>query len=272
MTKKAVIACFLLFISSLIYAVELEATAEAFPTSVSFSWNPVEGAVYYDVYNGEAFLSRLDAGARAYTAVGLLSDTDYSFSIAARTSDNETIAAAFLDVETGSWDGIYEWVNMTDDDNDGKMAWLRIRVDTDYDEAVGQYHNIYMIMEDGSEVKIFPLYDFGDPASGQWEDYDGDSVAAVSYRLNAERFNTTSFTPSRWRVSRIVIDYDSSSAYIQTSALGLVVETKSWYQLYIEEGVMKMSFLTEGSGIAEMILFRNPNPGEGEAFILTRIE
>ena len=270
MTKKAVIACFLLFISSLIYAVELEATAEAFPTSVSFSWNPVEGAVYYDVYNGEAFLSRLDAGARAYTAVGLLSDTDYSFSIAARTSDNETIAAAFLDVETGSWDGIYEWVNMTDDDNDGKMAWLRIRVDTDYDEAVGQYHNIYMIMEDGSEVKIFPLYDFGDPKSGQWESYKGDGTAATAYRLNADRLNTSIINPSKWRLDSITLGPDHGSAHVETRAFGITADIIASYRLFVEDGIMKMEYSTAGSGAAEAILFCNPNPGEGDSFVLVR--
>ena len=69
-----------------------------------------------------------------------------------------------------------------------------------------------------------------------------------------------------------MIDYDSSSAYIQTSALGLVFDTVTSYKLFIEDGKMKMSFTTEGSGIVGEFLFRNPNPGEGDAFILTRIE
>ena len=103
-------------------------------------------------------------------------------------------------------------------------------------------------------------------------DYDDTGEAGTSYRLNAERFNTYPFNPQKWRLDKVVIDYDSSSAYIQTSALGFVFETTTECEFYIEDGAMKMSFSTEGSGIVDAALFKNPNPGEGDAFILTRID
>ena len=272
MTKRLLSVSFLLLFVVVLHAAPLSLEAIAYPSSVNLSWNEADGAVFYDIYSGEDFIVRLDSSSRCYDVKNLLSDTHYDFSIAARTSDNETLDAAFASATTTSWDGIYEWINQTDIDNHGRVRSLRIRIETAYDSSVGQYHNVYMYMEDGSEVKIFPLYSFDDPSSGEWVDYDGDSVAAVSYRLNAERFNTSPFTPGRWRVDKVVIDYDSSSAYIQTSALGLVFETVSGYELYIEDGVMKLSFYTEGTGIVNGILFKNPNPGEGDAFILTRIE
>ena len=207
-----------------------------------------------------------------FAVKSLPSETTFSFSVAARTEDNSTLDAAFLSAVTTSWDGVYEWVNRTDRDNHGKVRSIRLRIETMRDPAVGQYHAVYMYQDDGSQIRIFPLYEFDDPSSGGWVDYSSDSPAAVSYRLNAERFNTSPFKPGRWRMDRVVIDYDSSYAYIQTSAFGLVLETVSGYELFIEDGAMKMSFHTEGSGMVNGVLFKNPNPGEGDAFILTRIE
>ncbi len=271
MTKRLLFVSFLLAFAGFSSLSALSVDAEAFPSSVLLSWDGTDGAVYYDVYTGERFLARLGSGEREYRAERLLSDTTYNFSVAARTEANETLAADFTSATTTSWDGVYEWVNKTDKDNKGRVKGIRIRIETAYDEKVGQYHNVYMYKDDGTEVKIFPLYDFSDSSSGEWVDYNASSPAAISYRFNAERFNTSPFKPVKWRVDKVVIDYDSSSAYIQTSALGLVFETVSGYELYIEDGEMKLSFHTEGSGMVSGVLFRNPNPGEGDAFILTKI-
>ena len=255
-----------------VMAGKLSLETQALPSSVSLSWNDTDGAVYYDIYSGADFIVRLDSAVHEYSVENLLSDTSYNFSIAARTEDNNTLDAAFATVKTTSWDGIYEWVNETDNDNHGKVKSLRLRVETAVSEKVGQYHNIYMCMDDGSEMKIFPLYDFSDPAAGEWVDFDDEGKAGTSYRINASRFNTSPFNPQKWRLDKVVIDYDSSYAYIQTSALGFVVDTVSSCRFYIDNGAMKMSFGTEGSGIADAVLFKNPNPEEGDAFILTRIE
>ena len=252
-------------------AASLCAEAEGLPTSVTLSWNSVEGAAHYDIYNGDKPVARLGSDASSYTVEKLLSDEEYTFCVATRGEGNEDIDAEWVSVSTSSWDGVYEWVNKTDKDNKGRVKGIRIRIETAYDEKVGQYHNVYMYKDDGTEVKIFPLYDFSDSSSGEWVDYNASSPAAISYRFNAERFNTSPFKPVKWRVDKVVIDYDSSSAYIQTSALGLVFETVSGYELYIEDGEMKLSFHTEGSGMVSGVLFRNPNPGEGDAFILTKI-
>lgn len=135
---------------------------------------------------------------------------------------------------------------------------------------VGEYHAVYLI-KDGMELPIFPLYDFSDKSSGEWVDFDDEGIAGTSYRINAKLFNTSPFNPSKWRMDKVVIDYDSTSAYIQTSAMGMIFETVTRYELYCEDGSMKMSLTTEGSGVVDSFLFRNPNPGEGDAFILTRI-
>ena len=271
MTKRLVFVSFLLLFAGFSFASGLDAEYVSHPSSVYFSWKTVEGAVYYDIYNGEEFIIRLPSSAREYEVSSLPSDTAFSFSIAARNEDNETLDAAFIDAVTGSWDGIYEWVNKTDRDNKDQMKSYKVRVETGKDEKIGQYHSFYMVVDDGSEMRIFPLYDFSDEEAGEWVDFDDETSPAISYRINEKRFNTSPFDPSRWRLDKAVIDYDSTSAYIQTSALGMIFETVTTYKLYCEEDSMKMSLTTEGSGVVNSFLFRNPNPGEGDAFILTRI-
>ena len=266
-----IIAAILIAIAVALPASAMDASALPLPSSVTLSWPGAEGAVYYDIYSGEDFIVRLESGDRSYTVNGLSSDTHYDFSIAARDEENRTLDAAFLSAETDSWDGIYEWKNLTDKDNRGKMKDLRIRVETADDPSFGQFHELYMIMPDGSEEKIFPLYAFDDPESGKWVDYDGESQEAIAYRLNADRLNTSIFNPGRWRLAKVVIGRDSGSAVVETSAFGITVETVSSYRFFIEDGVRKMEYRTEGSGLADAILFRTPNPGEGDAFVLTMI-
>ena len=272
MTKRLLFVSFLLAFAGFSSLSALSVDAEAFPSSVLLSWDGTDGAVYYDVYTGERFLARLGSGEREYRAERLLSDTTYNFSVAARTEANETLAADFTSATTTSWDGVYEWINETDKDNKGRMKSLRFRLDTKVDPVYGQYHEMFLLSDDGNEYRIFPLFPFDSDMSGQWIDYDDQTPAGIAYRINAERFNKSSFTPSRWRVDRIEIDSDSTSAYIQTSAFGITVMTTTTYNLYMEDGQAMMTFETNGSGIAGTVIFRNPNPGEGDAFILRRIQ
>ena len=272
MTKLALIVAFLAALAGNLQSAGLDAEIIGHPTSADISWASVPGASWYDIYSGDTFIARLESSEREYSVEGLFSSSDYSFSIAARDQENNTLDADFLSVSTTSWDGIYEWNNKTDKDNKGKVRNIRIRVETAVSPQIGQYYNFYMYDRKGNEVLVFPLYDFDDSSSGEWVDYTDKGKSGTSYRFSAGRFNASPFNPSKWRIDKVVIDYDSSSAYIQTSALGLVFDTVTSYKLFIEDGKMKMSFTTEGSGIVGEFLFRNPNPGEGDAFILTRIE
>lgn len=271
MKMGRIITAMLIVIAAAMPASAMEASALPFPSSVTLSWSDTEGAVHYDIYSGDDFIIRLSSGNRSYTVDRLSSDTHYDFSIAARDGENRTLDAAFVSAETDSWDGIYGWKNLTDRDNRGRMKDLKIRVETAADPSYGQFHELYMIMPDGSEKKIFPLYAFDDPESGKWVDYDGTSQEAIAYRLNADRLNTSIFNPGRWRLAKVVIGHDSGSAAVETSAFGITVETVSSYRFFIEDGIKKMEYRTEGSGLADAILFRNPNPGEGDAFVLTMI-
>ena len=107
MTKRFFTVCFLLLLTVCLGAAAFTLETEALPSSVILTWNEVEDAVYYDIYNEDNFIVRLDSSKRSYTVKHLLSETRYDFSIAARTEDNATLAAAFADETTTIWDGLH---------------------------------------------------------------------------------------------------------------------------------------------------------------------
>lgn len=273
MTKRLISVCYLLLAAAaMLSAVSLNAEAESLPTSIKLSWDAVDGAVYYDIYNGQTSVARLPSDVYSFTVEDLFSNESYDLCVAARDAENRDLDAEWVTASTTNWDGVYQWENETDKDNRGRMKTFTLRLETVRDEAIGQYLRMFMVNDDGSELRIFPLFDFGSEEAGNWVDYDDEGPTGTAYRENAERFNTSIFKPSKWRVDRIVIDYDSTSAYIQTSAFGIIVDTETTYNLYIEDGLRKMSFTTTSeSSLAESVLFHNPNPGEGDAFILTEI-
>ncbi len=269
MTKRAVFVCFLIVFASGLYASVLKAEAVPLPTGVYLSWNSVEDARYYDIYADNSPVARVEQD-DSYTVENLLSSTDYSICIAARSEDGRDLDAEWIDVTTDSWDGDYVWLNKTGNDNRGRMKSMKLSVRTVKDPVYGQYPEIWLSDND-TKLRISPLYPVGSPDSGRWEDYSGTSDAATAYRVNAEKFNTSIFTPSRFRVDRIVIDYDSTSSYIQTSAFGLTVDTLTRIEFFVEDGEKKLLLQTEAEGIAGSMIFTNPNPGEGAAFIFTKI-
>lgn len=274
--KKALLCLFFTIFALSVYAASLSATAEALPTAVNLTWSEVENTVYYDIYNGKDFVVRLNAASLdslSYKVEKLLSNTSYSFSIASRDASNKTLAAVQVKVTTDSWDGVYKWENKTDKDNNGKLREIVVRIETAYDDKYGQYYNVYYRDGNGVESRIFPLFDFADQSAFEWHKYKEDSIAGNSYRTNAELFNTSPFKPGKWKVYSIVIDTNSTTAYIQTSAIGMEFLTTTVFELYLDESSSKhLSLDTKGEQkLVDNYLFKNPNPGEGDAFIFNKI-
>ncbi len=268
--KTSALLCMLLAAASLFAS--LNANIKSHPTSLELSWSEESGAVYYDIYNGQDFVVRLDNTARSYTMAGLDSDKSYQIALAVRDSANNTLSSIWLDGRTTSWDGVYLWTNKTDDNNKGRVKEIRMRIAHVNDDVYGQYNEVYLYYN-GSELKIFPLFPFDSDEAKVWHKYKEDSIGGNSYRSNASLFNTSSMSPSKWRISKIVIDRDSTYAYIQTSALSFIFDTVSSYSLYEKDGRKYMEFKTESEqNIVNNALFKNPNPGEGDSFILERIE
>lgn len=258
----------------LVLCADMNLKGEALPTEVILTWNAVDGSVYYDVYLGSEFLTRIEDGKREYRVENLDSDNEYSFSVAARDGKNADLDAGFLDISTENWDGTYKWVNETDKDNKGKMRSLTLRVLTCHDAVYGQYYEIYQVPEKSAEFKIFPLFAFGDNSAGEWHKYKENSDAGRSYKENAEIFNTSIFKPGKWRVTRIEMDKDKIVAHIETSAIGIVVSTATTYEFCVDPSGNRYILLDTiaDNSMVNSFLFKNPNPGEGDEFVLREID
>lgn len=268
---KALIV-FLILIASSLYAGTMNAYFDASPTSISLEWESVDGATYYDIYKDNTFVARVGSETLAYEIEKLYCSTLYNISIAARDSENNTISASWLDIVTDTWNGIYTWTNLTENDNKGKLKKLRVRVEMKIDSEYGQYPEIWFQNDDGTESRIFPLFDFADPEANKWHRYKEDSIAGIAYRENASRFNTTSFNPGKWKLSRLVIDSNETTSYILTSILSFELTTWSKFVFFEEaDNVKRLSLETVGEeAIVNSFIFKNPNPGEDNRFILTR--
>lgn len=268
--KKSLLICIFLLIASLLPASDLRLEAHAYPSSVSLSWNAVEGSSFYDLYDGQAFIVRLSSDNLAYTVTGLAQKSDHAYALAARNSENKDLAVAWASAKTTSWEGTYRWVNPTEDDNGGKMKEMELTVKLASDPEFGTYSEIWTPL-DGKQMRVFP---FGPlRSSGEWVEWKAEGDMAEAYRENCKRFNTSAFKPSRWRITKIYLQGDFSGVDIHTKAFGFEVETHTSYTFSINaEGKRQIEFRNEGTGIANSALFHNPG-GDSEApFLLTEIE
>ncbi len=255
---------------SILGARQMDLDAEVVINDVSLSWAEICGASFYDIYADDVFIARLDEDTFSYTVGGLDQDRTYRIVVGARDEANNTLDAEAVEVRTGSFSGVYRWVNPTDDDNDGRLKEItyiaRLRDNPKY----GQYMEI-SIPYAGDELVIFPLQDL-DESTWPWIDYDDECDAALAYRLNCEKFNTSSLRPGRFRVSRIFISPESSSVEMQSSAFGFKVTTTSYYDFEVRDGNACLIYETSGSGLVESALFRNPvNEEEPFTYEMTRV-
>lgn len=271
--KGFTVICLFMFAAIMLFSSDMSVDYDASPSSVSFHWAPVAGAMHYDIYKDNEFVARISDGSTSYTVERLYCSTFYSFTFASRDEQGNTLDAAWLDVTTDTWDGLYSWVNKTDKDNKGKLKHLVVRVEMKIDPVYGQYPEIWFQNDDGSENRIFPLFDFDDPDSALWHKFKEDSEAGRAYRENANRFNTTVFNPGKWKLDKVVIDTNETTAYILTSILSFELTTWSKFVFFEgEDGIKRLSLETKGEeAITNSFIFKNPNPDEDSRFILTKV-
>lgn len=248
----------------------LSFNARVLVNSVVLSWESVDGAQWYDIYNGEAFVVRLPSTENTYTVEHLAQDSGFRFVLGARDGDNNTLDAEAVSVTTGNYSGLYRWENQTDDDNGGMMSEIVYRAELKEDPTYGQYMQVSFV-QDGEEHVIFPLQDFSSE-SWDWIDYDSDSPAGIAYRLNCSKFNVLPISPSRFKVDSVRMTNDTISVDIRSSALGIGVTTTSNYVFGCDAEGPYLSFSTTGGGLAKSALFKNPmDPDNPYTYMLRRI-
>ena len=241
------------------------------PTSAVVSWDETPGAVYYDIYIDNQFVYRAGADEREYEVRGLRSDTDYALSFAARDEENNNLYADWVDFTTWNWDGIYYWKNSTDNTNDGKVEELVLKVETAWDDEYGQYLVVYTDLN-GEFQRIIPMYELGDIPEG-WTKWKAEGDVAETYRVYADKFNLTGFTPSQWRIKSIYYGYDEVASSIESKIMGFKVETISSLKFEVgEDGKRRILFEFDGIDLVKKNMFRNPEEGTGGLFILEEVE
>ena len=132
----------------------LSFNARVLVNSVVLSWESVDGAQWYDIYNGEAFVVRLPSTENTYTVEHLAQDSGFRFVLGARDGDNNTLDAEAVSVTTGNYSGLYRWENQTDDDNGG-MIEINITVPGSITSISGAVQT-----GDNTLTFSFPLIDF----------------------------------------------------------------------------------------------------------------
>jgi hypothetical protein len=231
---------------------------KAYPDALSIRWDSVDGADYYDVYLDRKPLVRLSN--TEYVVKNLQSYQSYELLVAARKSGNVDVFAQRAVYTTIGWDGSYQWINTTTKDNKGRcrvLDFLVVREDDSY--------LIYSKLSDEYHL-VSPLVD--QSLIGVEIPYEGDAPHQVAYRLNAQVFNTTSFTPKLWKVIDYSVDDKQIVTQIQTRLGSMSFHTTSRYTFALgNEGQRQLIFETKGTGMASWGLFQSPIHGDDGAFI-----
>ena len=254
-----------MILSSALYATNLRFQGEATPDGAILSWAFVNEAKHYDIYVNNDFVARVD-GTNTYTLTGYDQNKALQIIIGARSEHNETLDSELVALNTSTWEGVYRWINSTSDDNDGKMKELTLKVVLKTDPQYGQYNEIWSAFN-GEWRKIFPIGEL--TGNYGWLEFKGSKDIELTYRLNCERFNTTSFSPSKWKIDKIILLKNTCGVEIITKAAGFQFKSKTTYTFKVNEnGKRVIEFLNIGSGLAEHGIFYDPSLSRDDPFYL----
>lgn len=172
-----------------------------------------------------------------------------------------------------SWEGTYLWVNQTDKNNNGKCTEIKYVVKEVILKDGTKSFEVWDASDELALRRIFPIEYMSDGGYA-WHKWNENSTEAENYRMNAEKFNTTSYTPAQWRVIEIQQNELLGICVVQTKAFIFNVETTSYFTLRYnnETGKQELAYMTDGDGIVSVGLFFNPAPGEEgkKVFVLTK--
>lgn len=172
-----------------------------------------------------------------------------------------------------SWAGTYLWVNPTKKNNNGKCTQIKYVVKDIVLEDGTQSFEVWDATDEDNLRRIFPI-EYMPEGGYSWHKWNEKSTEAENYRFNAEKFNTTSYTPAKWRVIEIKQDELFGTCIVETVAFIFNVQTQSYFTLRYnsETGIKELAYMTDGDGIVSMGLFFNPAPGEEgkKVFVLTK--
>lgn len=170
-----------------------------------------------------------------------------------------------------SWEGSYRWVNPTNKTNGGKIATYELELREAPSDSRYPLELYYRL--DTRSLRLFPLID-DIIGSDEWIPYESISDYGEAYRINAEVFNTTKFTPNSWKLKSQAYADGTFESIIVTKVMGLQFSFTSRMTLVtLPDASKALLFSMKGTGIASWGMFKNPKPGPLEdewSFLLIR--
>lgn len=274
----------------------LKLSSSSTPNSVSFSWKDLGDDVKYVVTatmtttDGETVQEQLSQdditvtnGTCSLTYGGnsspLISNTGYTIKVIATTQTNLQFTGTTV-VTTGSWAGVYRWVNPSD--TTGNRANFVVTVET-VDPSVKSSYPYYVrinkndvayVSPDG-DYRIMPLIDpaVDTDVPTDFIPYTDDSTDyEKAYRWNEAKWNTTTMHPDKWKIKTAptadAMKKNIFTTVVNTVALGMTLSTTTTFEFRMYNGTPQLLFTNKGSGFATLGLYQNPAPntaaGEGK--------
>lgn len=260
---------FLLFVLTLpLFSMDLE--VNEFPCSIEVSWNEVSNTERYRVFLNSNLIDETDDTRWTFGNYtnALWPDSYYNIEIQAINSSGKVIDRISKKCRTTSWAGTYVWTNPTTKDNKGKCKQLVFEVE----KIESFYPNTVVYSIKSEQGIIFPL--INSDGIEIWHDWNEDSNIGYIYRSFANVFNTTSFNPDSWCITKMNVgpNYYRVEVHSKIFFLTVTTVTNFIFRYNKETNTNELLFFLSGDGLAKTGIFKNPNPNResDEVFILTK--
>lgn len=169
-----------------------------------------------------------------------------------------------------SWEGVYQWTNSTDEDNNGKMHDITFVVK----ETTEPWLREITFLDGDVNHRIFPFIFPSEDGFNEWHKYGEKSPEAESFRYNCKKMNTSPFSPGRWRVDEVSSTQNESLTLITVGAFSVTVGVEITFNFSLDEnGKEQLTFgMDVDKGYAKGMFFSNPEPDSDGLFVLKKIE
>lgn len=210
----------------------------------------------------------------------------YAFQVESKLADGTVFSSAVVPAETVviDWTGTYQWVypgtapstkveNYTIEVVAKGKTYKGLAGPSDASEYPYYIYASELDSHyDGTQYRLMPLVD---PVldttyvPGQEVEYKDTSQSyMLTYRWNAGKWNSSSMSPSSWKIDKGPLDFpslikrDIYKAQVVSKAVGASLITTSISEFMMVDGEKYMLFSNSGSGIVNSNLYKNPSPNE----------
>lgn len=253
---------------------------QSFEVAFSFAedFNSADYDIYVDGISNE--ITSEEGG--VVTVSNLASNTDYgTVTLCFRNKETQEVFECELEVKTNSFIGTYYWYNPVEERPSNFI------IDVTEAELGSAYpYYVYFNIADQSvsgisdyennKLRIMPLLDeaAGDPSPSTnvnvGNPQSGYEQANNAYLTNSKKWNTTSMTPSSWRISSTPGENEGIIDHVltETTSKALFINTTTWTRFSFKEADINndgqvepfVKFKNTGDKFAQMGLTTNPSP------------